>query len=174
MAEEQRMNDDPEFFEAALSGLTPRPSQINRDRLMYEACRSAVANTLATNRAKLRFWKIMTGVSTLAAISFAALRYSSVFAPVVVVTDTIPPSGFQQTSVPNGRVERQVRPDFRSDEKILGLGSTYIHQRNLALAAGLENDRVWQTVETPEMAESEPPMTYRQRLQSIVHSDFGG
>jgi hypothetical protein len=72
---EKRMNDELAAIEAALGGLTPAPSGIQRDRLMFLAGRTSAARVSPPRGRRLRAWlgTCATAVSLLTAVTFGVL-----------------------------------------------------------------------------------------------------
>lgn len=73
MVEERPIDDDLESFAAALKGLTPKSSEIDRHRVMRELATAGNASDVLSMRRKLRFWKLATGISTVASIALVVL-----------------------------------------------------------------------------------------------------
>lgn len=73
MVEERPIDDDLESFAAALKGLTPKPSDIDRHRVVRELASADKASEVVSMRRRLRFWKMTTGVSTAASVLLVVL-----------------------------------------------------------------------------------------------------
>lgn len=136
-----RLNDNLDPLAAALSNLAPRSSELNRDRLMYEAGRSAALASITPNRSALRFWKITTSLSTLTAAFLAALTLPQLMeqpvegpVPVRLTQQEASPSETQPASEPDSILVLSPRPGrtVRSGEM------SYLDRRNLVIAHGIE------------------------------------
>ena len=164
------MNESLESFAAALSSLTPRSADVNRDRLMYEAGRAAGLKGLVPNRAGVRFWKFTAAFSTVAAACFAMLSMLSFGAkPETIVRQDAPLS-----TKPN--VKQELPAEQRSLVEIAAtvrpMNSTYLSQRNLVLAEGIDSLPQYQTLQEGSFS---PSATYRELLNSLDElSGFGG
>lgn len=164
------MNESLESLAASLSSLTPRSSEVNRDRLMYEAGRAAALKGLVANRAGVRFWKLTTALSTVAAACFAMLSMQNFgVKPETIVQQKLDPA------VPMNVVrEAEEMPEAIevAAMPVRPLNSTYLSQRNLALAEGIDSLPRLQGASGNSSASA---ATYRELLNSLDEiSGFGG
>ncbi len=70
---EKRLNDDLASMEAALGSLTPAPSSIDRDRLMFAAGRACTSRVSASRQPIAWLWPCATAASLLLAIITSTL-----------------------------------------------------------------------------------------------------
>jgi len=70
---EERLSGELAAIEAALCSLTPAPSGIERDRLMFLAGRASVNRTVSHRRLAAMLWPVATAASLLAATTFGIL-----------------------------------------------------------------------------------------------------
>ncbi len=169
-AEESQMNESLESFAASLSSLTPRSSEVNRDRLMYEAGRAAALKGLVAGRSGVRFWKFTTALSTVAAACFAMLSMQNFgVKPETVVQQKVDPA------VPMNVVrEAEEMPEAIevAAAPVRPLNSSYLSQRNLVLSEGVDS-----LPRSPALQEDSSfrAATYRELLNSLDEvSGFGG
>jgi hypothetical protein len=179
MAEEQSLNEGLESFADALRSLPPRPAQ--RERLMLAVWQATTERNLSAARVSLRLWRLATAVSTFVALTFAGLWLSRLMrqSQIEAQIDTAKVEAATHVSEP---VEiHAVSPQPQRTDSGTGTASelpngdfatSYIRQRNRALAEGIE------TVPVPRVSgggDSTVPRTSREILDSIFHSQvFGG
>jgi len=161
------MNEEIESLAAALSSLSLR-SDLNRDRLMFEAGRGVASRGLAENRKSVRFWQFAAGFSTVAAGVLGMLLLPAPESirtnekPEVVVNDVVE----NNRSRTKGRTIQEELTDvasFASGPAISG-DLSYLKKRNLVLAFGVEKLPSRQ-IESRE--ESEVSVPYRELLNSL-------
>lgn len=178
MAEEQSLNEDLESFADALRSLPPRP--VERDRLMLAVWQATTERNLSAARVSLRLWQVATGVSTILALTFAGLWLSSLMdqrqidaaktdgAKVEAASHGSEPVDVHAVSPQPHGTESKTETELPTDD----FATSYIRQRNRALAEGIES------IPVPRVSgggESPVPRTSREILDSIFHSQvFGG
>ncbi|MDB5391331.1 MAG: hypothetical protein JWM11_6977 [Planctomycetaceae bacterium] len=192
MAEELPLTDNLDSFAAAMSVLSPHPSRLNRDQLMYEAGRAAALASLAANRSSLRLWKAATTLSVLTTACLAALliprgieranfvpplqqltqkQAGIVTEPVreIPVQKVVPTEKRSTVKVPVGpaldlKSQQAVARSVVVESPKLDLAMSYLIERNLALAGGLGR-----LPESRDFGAGEHPVaeTYRDLLKSF-------
>lgn len=170
MAEEEFMNDDLESFAAALGDLTLRPTEMNRDRVLYDVCHARVIQSMAGRRWRLRLWQCATSVSTITAVIFAGLWITSADGPDHTSIDP----DFTSSSEVMLDEESLQGIDLRSPASSSGnvVSVPYIRQRNRLLAEGLAEGS---TFVIPDGEGASVPLTKQQILDSILDSrELGG
>lgn len=133
---EERMNRDLKAVEAALSSLTPTPSGVKRDRLMYLAGRAAAEERSATGgRLPVSWlWPCATAASVLVAVAFAAMWFAGGKPEVRIVYRDLPvrvPEQPQQPTVPTDENVEPASPrkQWRTD---------YLRLRHLVMTEGID------------------------------------
>jgi hypothetical protein len=81
----ERLNDELTAIEAALGSLTPVPSSVQRDRVMFLAGRAAADRATPPRRRRWAawLWPCVTSASLLAAVVFGGL-WSTIDKPTIV------------------------------------------------------------------------------------------
>lgn len=178
--EESGMNEQIESLAASLSSLVPR-TELNRDRLMYEAGRAAALKDFMSNRKSLRFWQVTTGFSTAVAAMLGLLLIpASVPDSPAISPSAMPPvAGLQnEVGVPHrsrskGRDLHSELPDPSMIASIpLPAGElSYLEKRNLILSEGIDKLPARQIHSEGDSKASVP---YRELLHSLDElSGFG-
>lgn len=178
--EEPGMNEQIESLAASLSSLVPR-TELNRDRLMYEAGRAAALKDFISNRRSLRFWQVATGFSTAAAAMLgllsvpAAVPHSSTDSPA-----GIPPVASSQNEVSPPSRTRSPGRDLQSelpDPSTIALlpvpsgELSYLEKRNLILSQGIDK---LPSGQIHSAVDSKASLPYRELLNSLDElSGFG-
>jgi len=161
------MNEEIESLAAALSSLSPR-SDLNRDRLMFEAGRGVASRGLAENRKSVRFWQFAAGFSTVAAGVLGVLlipvpeSIGTNEKPEVVVNDVVE----NNRSRTKGRNIQEELTDVASfaSHSAVSADLSYLKKRNLVLAFGVEK---LPSRQIEFEGESEVSVPYRELLNSL-------
>lgn len=161
------MNQEIESLAAALSSLSPR-SNLNRDRLMFEAGRGDALRGQAENRKSVRFWQFAAGFSTVAAGVLGMLLIpapeliTTNEKPEVVVNDVVE----NHRSRTKGRNIQEELPDAASfaSRSVVSGDLSYLKKRNLVLAFGVEK---LPSRQIESRGESEASVPYRELLNSM-------
>jgi len=161
------MNEEIESLAAALSSLSPR-SDLNRDRLMFEAGRGVASRGLAENRKSVRFWQLAAGFSTVAAGVLGMLlipvpeSIGTNEKPEVVVNDVVE----NNRSRTKGRNIQEELTDVASfaSHSAVSADLSYLKKRNLVLAFGVEK---LPSRKIEFEGESEVSVPYRELLNSL-------
>lgn len=165
MAEEPRLNDDLNSLAAALSGLTPRASRINRDQLMFEAGKAAALAERSAGRRAIRFWQASTTVAAVAAACLAVMVVIGtrpgiqVVQPAPVKVQKSQESSLESTPSPVVIVQQATEhlPVQRDTVEM-----SYLKLREIALTDGLD-----QIPAVPVSGHGSPePATYRDLLRA--------
>ena len=164
MAEEQPLDDDLESFAAALTGLIVSPSRLDRERLTNEVIRAETLVMLSASRASLRLWKFSACLFMLMAATFAGLWLASISGQQGI--ERIAAQHFDREATPHVAIEQVEGIDLRSPTETLShdFGYSYITQRNLALANGVENLPDLSTVGSTRS----PTVTRQEELKSLL------
>jgi len=130
------MSEDVAAVEAALASLSPAPSTVDRERMMYLAGRASAAVGSPRRPARTgRLWPLATAASTLLAVTFGALLLVRGSPPVetrVVYVEAPPADGHAVPRQPTG-------PASPGDRLRKGPISTdYLRMRRLVLSKGID------------------------------------
>ncbi|MCA9093806.1 MAG: hypothetical protein KDA68_09990 [Planctomycetaceae bacterium] len=165
------MNEEIESLAAALSSLSPR-SNLNRDRLMFEAGRGDALRGLAEKRKSVRFWQFAAGFSTVfSTVAAGVLGMLLIPAtepirtnekPEVVVNGVVENSR-SRTKGRNIQEEVSDASSFASGSAVSG-DPSYFKKRNLVLAFGVEK---LPSRQIESRGESEASVPYRELLNSM-------
>ncbi len=176
MAENPSEHLTPELraFEAALASLAPRPSALDRDRLMYEAGRASVGAMPVAPTSRWAWPVAFSGMSAVAASLFLALwlRPPAVVERVVqrAVSEEIgqpnPSDVDNQAIVPASIVQtsdesRERRPESPLHRPPASSEPSYFDLRDRVLAMGID---AWQPPSHVAPAENQSQPTYRDLL----------
>ena len=130
---EERVRQDLTGVEAAISSLSPTPTGVDRDRLMYLAGRATAAGSLDARRPRAHWaWPSATAASLLLAVTFATM-WAARGEPVVIYRDR-PVAAPRESQQPDAAVEEEVesaspRKPWRTD---------YLRLRRLVLTDGID------------------------------------
>ncbi|HUT95692.1 MAG TPA: hypothetical protein VMY37_39925 [Thermoguttaceae bacterium] len=136
---EERVRQDLTGVEAALSSLTPTPTGVDRDRVMYLAGRAAAGGSLDLPRRRAWWlWPSATAASLLLAVTFAAMWHAR-GEPVVVYRDR-PVAAPQPAEQP--RVATEEKQEVEGEVAIASPGAPwrtdYLQLRRLVTMRGID------------------------------------
>jgi hypothetical protein len=178
---EEELNGELAEIEAALASVGPRPSRLDRDRVMYLAGRAATFAAASPPRVSSRWaWPAAFGAMTAVA---AVLLLMVVSRPHAEVAHRVEETGVQQKQEGSEEDEASGRPSdveqrhgaprtiwhglVDEDVEPLHPDTPYFRERDRILALGSDP---WTPAVSPATGhgQAEPPMLYPQLLDTLL------